>query len=833
DQCSVTLTAPTATDNCAGTVTATTSDPTSYSTQGTYTVNWTYSDGNGNTTNQQQSVVVDDTQAPVISGCPTQAVTVQTGSGNNSCSQTASWTAPTATDNCGGAVAVSSNYQPGATFPVGTTTVTYTFTDAENNSSTCSFNVVVEDNTAPVIACPANITVNNTPGTCGAAVTYTATVTDNCLVPGTLSNATATNTNTGQNGVFFDLKNLSSDPVTITALKPMVYNDGSQTNTSFSVYRTTAAGTYVGKESNASVWTLNTTQSVPMPGASVTAQRTITLSTPIVLQPGEIRGIYLVTTTGYGGGPVSYLSTAGSPAYTGTNTLQNGTLQMKAGIGSSTAFGGFFGTAGSTTNFRMYWGDIVYNSITPQLTSGLPSGSTFPVGTTTNTLSATDAAGNTSTCSFTVTVVDNEAPVLSVPQNATVSCEADNSPAATGTATATDNCSATAPTVTYSDATTPGSCAYSYTITRSWTATDGATVPNVSTQTQTITVQDVTAPVATCKPASVTLANGTASITPAMVLNTASDNCTPASGLIYSVSPSTFNCTQAGTVVPVTLTVTDACGNFSTCQANVTVNGSRPTASITINPPVGSAAVGNTPANPVNPTTPYLMFIGYGAQTVNLTASAATASGTITGYAWSEPNSNVVSHLSSATATNPSFNPANTQGSFTRIVTVTNSFGCTASRSVEMCVRDIRVPGAVPKGSYPKVHMCKDGTTAAQVPTNQVVSFQNSGYVLGQCNMIACNSSNLTQMRSIAGRDGEDGMNEVVEAVAELGMAVYPNPSNSQFTLRISSTTADKADVRVLDLSGRVVERLPATPTNTEVRLGRELSPGVYFVEVR
>jgi hypothetical protein len=357
-------------------------------------------------------------------------------------------------------------------------------------------------------------------------------------------------------------------------------------------------------------------------------------------------------------------------------------------------------------------------------------------------------------------------------------------------------------------------------------------VPNVSTQTQTITVQDVTAPVATCKPASVTLANGTASITPAMVLNTASDNCTPANGLIYSVSPSTFNCTQAGTVVPVTLTVTDACGNFSTCQANVTVNGSRPTASITINPPVGSAAVGNTPANPVNPTTPYLMFIGYGPQTVNLTAAYSTSGSTITSVLWTEPGNMAASHLSSTTVGNPSFNPANTQGSFTRIVTVTNSFGCTASRSVEMCVRDIRVPGAVPKGSYPKVHMCKDGTTAAQVPTNQVVSFQNSGYVLGQCNMAPCSS--LPPMRSIAGRDGEeDGMNEVVEAVAELGMAVYPNPSNSQFTLRISSTTTDKADVRVLDLSGRVVERLPSTPTNTEVRLGRELSPGVYFVEVR
>ena len=41
-----------------------------------------------------------------------------------------------------------------------------------------------------------------------------------------------------------------------------------------------------------------------------------------------------------------------------------------------------------------------------------PSGSVFPVGVTTVTSIATDASGNTATCSFDVTVIDNEAPVL-------------------------------------------------------------------------------------------------------------------------------------------------------------------------------------------------------------------------------------------------------------------------------------------------------------------------------------------------------------------------------------------------------------------------------------
>ena len=45
-------------------------------------------------------------------------------------------------------------------------------------------------------------------------------------------------------------------------------------------------------------------------------------------------------------------------------------------------------------------------------TAGLPSGSAFPVGLTTNVFLATDASGNTATCSFTVTVRDYVTPPL-------------------------------------------------------------------------------------------------------------------------------------------------------------------------------------------------------------------------------------------------------------------------------------------------------------------------------------------------------------------------------------------------------------------------------------
>lgn len=64
--CHTTITGfPTATDNCAGTVTATTTDPLSYSTPGNYIIHWTYNDGNGNTTTQNQNVMVSSPALPV------------------------------------------------------------------------------------------------------------------------------------------------------------------------------------------------------------------------------------------------------------------------------------------------------------------------------------------------------------------------------------------------------------------------------------------------------------------------------------------------------------------------------------------------------------------------------------------------------------------------------------------------------------------------------------------------------------------------------------------------------------------------------------------------
>jgi len=60
------ITIPTASDNCAGTVTATTTDLLDYTATGNYIVNWTYDDGNGNITIQTQTIVVLDSPLDLL-----------------------------------------------------------------------------------------------------------------------------------------------------------------------------------------------------------------------------------------------------------------------------------------------------------------------------------------------------------------------------------------------------------------------------------------------------------------------------------------------------------------------------------------------------------------------------------------------------------------------------------------------------------------------------------------------------------------------------------------------------------------------------------------------
>ncbi len=111
-------------------------------------------------------------------------------------------------------------------------------------------------------------------------------------------------------------------------------------------------------------------------------------------------------------------------------------------------------------------------------TNGDPSGSAFPVGVSTIEFTATDAAGNESICIFTITVTDEEAPVLTCPTDQTIVLDAGITQYmlpdyfATGDATAVDNC--TDPVTVTSQDPVAGTLLEEGTTTVTITATDDA-----------------------------------------------------------------------------------------------------------------------------------------------------------------------------------------------------------------------------------------------------------------------------------------------------------------------------------------------------------------------
>src|SRR5207247_1801447 len=202
----------------------------------------------------------------------------------------------------------------------------------------------------------------------------------------------------------------------------------------------------------------------------------------------------------------------------------------------------------------------------------------FPFGPTTVACAATDAHGNRSTASFTVTVTDTTAPVVTVPANATVEATSTAGAPFTFTASATDILDGPLATTctpasgsTFPFGPTMVACA----------ATDAH--GNRSTASFTVTVTDTTAPVVTV-PANATVEATSTAGAPYTFTASATDildgpiapTCTPASGSTFPFGPTTVACSATDahgnrSSASFTVTVTDTTGPVITVPANATV----------------------------------------------------------------------------------------------------------------------------------------------------------------------------------------------------------------------------------------------------------------------
>lgn len=82
--------------------------------------------------------------------------------------------------------------------------------------------------------------------------------------------------------------------------------------------------------------------------------------------------------------------------------------------------GSSIGECGGVVMYDITATDVEDGMLTPTLSSGLPSGSVFPIGTSSVVFSVTDADNNTVSCDFTITITDTENPTSDCPDDITV-----------------------------------------------------------------------------------------------------------------------------------------------------------------------------------------------------------------------------------------------------------------------------------------------------------------------------------------------------------------------------------------------------------------------------
>ena len=336
------------------------------------------------------SAAIFDNVNPTIQNCPSsQTINIATTQTMGA----ASWTAPTASDNCA-VSSLTSNFNSGDSFSVGTTTVTYTATDFGGNTETCSFDVMVNQTANP-------------------------------------------------NAVRFELEmeslDCASDSVVLD-LKVFNFNNlssfqfGLEWDTSIIKYRNhrnflPPAATFFENDPD------STNISIRWADFSFPIGETIADNTTIISLVFDIEGL---------GGDSTLIEFVNLPAFpieitensiplpSSDYVLQDGWVSLSdSEIPSVSCPADVVVNVGSgATSGVANWATptITDNCHIASVTNNFNSGDNFPIGTTPVTYTATDNAGNSNSCSFNVIVTSS--PVAGLPtyilEPKDIECETDS-----------------------------------------------------------------------------------------------------------------------------------------------------------------------------------------------------------------------------------------------------------------------------------------------------------------------------------------------------------------------------------------------------------------------
>jgi hypothetical protein len=623
-----------------------------------------------------------DVTPPVFANCPIN-INLTTAS----TTAVATWTIPTVSDFCTANITPPLSSTPttglvsGSAFPIGTTTMTYTARDAANNSATpCVFTVNVQNNTTgsntltiPISNGNDDVEVSATSFYVGSSdlelggfdssnngAQYVAVRFPNVALPANAQIAKAY--------IQFTSKSTSAGTASI-GIKCQKGNAAAYNSSENLQLRTYVPSTLTWNPTN---WTAPNLQGVEQQTVNLSALVAAATATgwtsgsalSFILQGNAtidnvINARSYETLPAHEGAPtlvIEYSTTGGNPC--SPDVVAPVFSNCPANLSVTTA-----GTTGIANWTPPTVSDFCTPNITPILstlpTAGLFNGAAFPLGVTTVSYSARDAANNAATpCVFTVTVAVNNPcvpdivrPVITnCPANITLTTAGTTAVATWTTPTVTDFCS---PNITPSLQTTPtvglvsGSAFPIGVSTVTYNARDAANnlaqpcVFTISVSATNPCVPDLVKPVFANCPANITLTTAGTTAVATWTTPTVSDICTP------SITPSVSTSPTAGLVsgsafpigvTTVTYTARDAANNLATpCIFTVTVSATNPcvpdvTKPIFVNCPdnISTATSGTTAV--VTWTTPTVSDFC----TPNITPSLATTptAGLVSGSAF-------------------------------------------------------------------------------------------------------------------------------------------------------------------------------------------------------
>ncbi|MBK8624304.1 MAG: HYR domain-containing protein [Saprospiraceae bacterium] len=549
------------------------------------TVTWTVTDVNGRTATCAQTVTVVDNQNPTIT-CPA-SITVNTNIGQ--CyANNVNLGAPSTTDNCGvqntiarfnGSVVTNITQ-----FPVNTSNiVTWTVTDLNGLTASCTQNVTVVDGQNPTIICPNNLTVNTNPGVCFAnnVVLGNPTTTDNCpgqtSVPrlGAIIVVGTTQFVLGSNTVIWTVTDASGN--TATCSQTITVVDNQNPTITCPINLTVNANANQCYASNVNLGTPTTADNCTVMSSSSSINGSSTSSsTQYIVGSNQV----VWTVTDNSGRTATCTQTVTVVDNQNPTITCPMSITVNANMGQCYATNINLGTPTTSDNCG------VQSTISRLNGNNITNTTQFPVSATNVvTWTVTDVNGRTATCTQNVSVVDNQNPTIVCPSNQ--EADLNNScmlvvPDFRGLVGRSDNCTNTTITQSPIQGTTIAS-GHDQTHIFTFTVTDNAGL--TATCSITVTSKDRLGPDIVCRQPRVLSISDEPEVSAYSFVSSAIDNC--GGTLTYTArrmgnicggnTPDDFGnyvqfcCDDVNKTITVIVQVTDSRGNSNTCMTTVVV----------------------------------------------------------------------------------------------------------------------------------------------------------------------------------------------------------------------------------------------------------------------